>query len=251
MSNRFTSPWFVACFCGALVLLMKVTAPSGGEADRSPEYQAACHGPPLGTIAKRYKAQEDGYFVNTIFDRIDKADYLAVEKARAEYAAANTPEAIAQAKAEFAASSARMAEERDRKEAEDAALKEATRPRMVLRPVDVNTGSEQDLAEVISLDSTVAAQIVAERTKRRFANWDDLVGRVVGLSAAQSAVEASICGLTVNGTGMYGAPLNADMAATIYERRHDQRPIISLAPAGAQGSAPAYQAPGPGSMYAR
>jgi hypothetical protein len=42
--------------------------------------------------------------------------------------------------------------------------------------------------------------------------------RVIGLSAAQTAVYASICGLNVDGKSLDGAPPNAAMAASISKK---------------------------------
>ena len=71
------------------------------------------------------------------------------------------------------------------------------------RTVDANTATEADLSTVVS--SAVAGQIVGARSKRRFMNWADLVDRG-GLRAAQSALFASLRGLTVDGQSLPGAP---------------------------------------------
>jgi len=226
---HFSRSLVFACTFGvALVLILKLVSP--GEFVPTPEYEAACIGPPLRTMEKRYKAEEEGHFVNRQFDCIDKASYVAEAKWRAESAAANTPEALAKQRAEFAAADARRAEERRRREAEAAAHDEATRPELVLRLVDANTATEADIAGVFPVGPEGSRQIVEERGKRRFSGWDDLVSRVVALSAAQSAFYASTAGLTVNGASMDGAPMNADLAAVIYERQHGRRPLVRLAP---------------------
>ena len=207
---------------------MKLFSPST-EFDPSPEYAAACHGPPLRTMANRYKAEEDGYFVNRQFDCIDKVSYEAEAKWRAQSAAANTPEALARQREEFAAADARRAAERERELAAEAAAEEASRPQLVLRRVDANTASLADITSVISVGPEVAAQVVTERTMRRFASWDDMVARVAGLSAAQSALYASVSGLTVDGRSMDGAPVRPDIAALIYEQQHGRRAVVTLA----------------------
>ncbi|MDO8331642.1 MAG: DUF4124 domain-containing protein [Fluviicoccus sp.] len=83
--------------------------------------------------------------------------------------------------------------------------------------VEINTASEADLQSVVH--ANIAKQIIAEREKDHFRNWADVVHRVVGLSAAQTAVIASISGLTVNGKSLDGAPPDAALAATIKSRR--------------------------------
>ena len=71
------------------------------------------------------------------------------------------------------------------------------------RTVDANTATEADLSTVVS--PAVAGQIVGARSQRRFMNWADLVDRG-GLRSAQSALFASLRGLTVDGQSLPGAP---------------------------------------------
>ena len=72
-----------------------------------------------------------------------------------------------------------------------------------VRKVDANTATEADLSTVVR--PAVAGQIVGARSKRPFANWADLVDRG-GLRTAQSALFASLRGLTVEGQSLPGAP---------------------------------------------
>jgi DNA uptake protein ComE-like DNA-binding protein len=188
----------------------------------SPAYQAICHGAPLHTTEQLNQAMEDGYAVNRQFMCIEKISFAQMAESKAKWEAGNTPEAIAKRQAEFAEQQARNAEERARLRAAEESSKTVV-PTIVLRNVDVNTASESDIANVITVGSDVAAQIVQERNKRRFANWVDLVNRVVGLSAAQPAAYASICGLNVNGKSLDGAPPNSTMAASLYEKYQSYR----------------------------
>src|SRR5690606_2876527 len=111
---------------------------------------------------------------------IEKASYLAMEQSKADRAAASTPEAIARRKAEGDARDARLAEERERRRALEAARPV---PTYTLRLVDANTASEAELAAVCSVDAAGAAQIVGERVANgRFADWADLVHRVRAVS---------------------------------------------------------------------
>lgn len=177
----------------------------------SPAYQAACHGPPLRTIEQRNQALEDGYEVNRKYQCIDKTSYVAVSEQRARWAAANTPEAIAQRKADRERV---ISEERARAAiANESAGPVAAPPPFTLKHVDANTASESDLASAPGVGPAVAAQVIEERNKRRFSNWADLVSRVVGLSAAQTAFYASVCGLNVDGQSLLGAPPNPVAAA--------------------------------------
>jgi hypothetical protein len=71
----------------------------------------------------------------------------------------------------------------------------------------------------------VAAQVIAERNKRHFSDWADLVNRVTGLSSAQSAVLASSCGLSVDGKILYGAPHSRLRGAITAAGRIQSRPV--------------------------
>ena len=207
----------------AFLIAVCLTLPGCG-GDRAKKeaaaYKAACEGQPLRTAERRQKAMEDGYDINKNYDCIDKASFEAEKKRKAEWAAANTPEAKAERQAEF---ERRAAQERSRREAaerqaaEEAAAKPVVPP--TLRPTDVNTATEAELANVFGVEAEGAAQIVAERKKGRFKSWADLVSRVAGLSAAQTAYYASVGGLTVDGQSLSGAAPDAALAAALKKRR--------------------------------
>lgn len=190
------------------------------QVEDTPAYKAACHGPPLhADTERRNSAFEEGYAINSTFDCIDKASFLRINEENARLAAANTPEARAASKAE---QQRLMAEQQARAAAARAAVEErqSTLPVQAIVQVDVNTGTEAELAGIPPLDSTVAAQIAEQRRLRPFSSWGDLVSRVAGLSAAQTAMYASTAGLTVNGQSLPGAPPNAEMAAQLRGRYH-------------------------------
>lgn len=65
------------------------------EGESSSAYQAACAGPPLRNIDARNDALEYGYTINQRYNCIDKSSFVAVKEQRDQWAAANTPEAIA------------------------------------------------------------------------------------------------------------------------------------------------------------
>jgi hypothetical protein len=186
--------------------------------EQTPEYLAACEGPPLRDVGMINQAMEDGYDINRHFRCIDKASFLAKKERHARWLAANTPEAKAKREAEFEALKARGREEQALREANEAKLAALKPLPVVLHKVDVNTAGEAELAEVISIGAQTAAQIVAARKVRRFEHWPDLVRRVISLSAAQPAAFASICGLTVNGKSLAGAAPDATMAAAIRDK---------------------------------
>jgi DNA uptake protein ComE-like DNA-binding protein len=208
----------IAILIVTLLMSLMVASCSKEMEESSAAYQAACQGPPLRTVELRNKAMEDGYGINRQYDCIDKASFVAVNEQRAQWEAANTPEAIAKREAEFAEQRARYAEQRAREAAAEESSTTEALPNVVLRNTDVNTATEADIANVISVGPEVAAQIIGERNKRRFNDWADLVNRVIGLSAAQTAVYASICGLNVDGKSLDGAPPNAAMAASISKK---------------------------------
>ena len=89
------------------------------------------------------------------------------------------------------------------------------------RTIDANSATEADLSSVVS--PTTAGQILGERNKGRFANWPDLIHRVVGLSAAQTAFLASLRGLTVGGQSLPGASPNPALAEQFEARLRGNR----------------------------
>ena len=199
----------------ALSIACAVIAGCGRGPDTTAEYQAICHGPPLRTVEARNQALEDGYEVIRMFDCIGKASYAERIASGENAAAARTPAAIARRQQER---EAMIAEERARRAAEDgrkSLVPPSTRTYAVTRPVEANTASEDELASVLNVGASTARQIVAQRDKRPFDHWPDLVRRVVGLSAARPALYASIGGLVVNGRGLDGAPFDPQFAAQL------------------------------------
>lgn len=202
------------------VVLCLLTSACSKDPTLTPEYQAACHGDPLHTVEERNQALEDGYTMHPQFNCITRASHLAMLEAQAQREAWRSAEAVAKRKAETDARSAEVAEARERKQAE-AAAQAAALAAMVyeLRHVDVNTATESDIAAVCSIGPNTAADITRERESNGpFADWANLVHRVVGVSSAQNAVFASTCGLNVNGESLNGAPADADAAQALFQR---------------------------------
>jgi len=187
-------------------------------------YKAACHGPPLHGVEEYEQAQVAGYTINRVYDCIDKASFEAVAAQKAQWEAANTPAAIAQREAEWAQKKAEGDAQRERDEwqrqrdAEREARELDEAAKQPVAAVDVNRAWKSDLAAVASIGADTAQEIVAERRNRRFDNWIDLIRRVRGLGTAQTAVYASVCGLTVDGNSLAGAPPNARMAAMLKKK---------------------------------
>ena len=71
--------------------------------------------------------------------------------------------------------------------------------------VDVNKGSEAELDSIKGIGPATSKQIVAERKKAEFKNWDDLISRVKGLGD-KTAAKLSEGGLTVSGASYKSAP---------------------------------------------
>jgi competence protein ComEA len=77
--------------------------------------------------------------------------------------------------------------------------------------VDVNKGSEAELDSIKGIGPATSKQILAERKKAEFKNWDDLISRVKGLGD-KTAAKLSEGGLTVGGTS-YKPAADAKKAA--------------------------------------
>ena len=105
---------------GSLIVGLVITGCSP-KPEATAGFQAACEGPPLGSIERRNQAMEDGYGVNRRYDCIDKASFAAVREQRLRWEVANTPEAIARREEEYAEARARYAEQRAREAAAPAA----------------------------------------------------------------------------------------------------------------------------------
>ena len=68
---------------------------------------------------------------------------------------------------------------------------------------------------MLNVGPATARNIVEERDKAPFRDWGDLVRRVVGLSAAKTALFASTGGLVVDGRSLEGAPFDPAFAAEL------------------------------------
>lgn len=69
--------------------------------------------------------------------------------------------------------------------------------------VDVNKASEADLDGIKGIGPATSKQILAERKKGEFKDWDDLMRRVKGIGEARAA-KLSSDGLTVDGKTFTG-----------------------------------------------
>ena len=94
--------------------------------------------------------------------------------------------------------------------------------------VDVNKGSEAELDSIKGIGPATSKQIMTERKKAEFKNWDDLISRVKGLGD-KTAAKLSEGGLTVGGTS-YKPSAAAPKAAA--------KPAATPAAAAAPATAP-------------
>lgn len=72
--------------------------------------------------------------------------------------------------------------------------------------VDINKASQAELESIKGIGPSVSERMMAERSKKAFADWSDLQTRVKGVGAGNAA-KFSAAGLTVN-----GKPFSADAA---------------------------------------
>lgn len=206
----------------ASLLVAAVAAAACRPSQPSADYLAVCEGPPLRTVERRQQAMQDGYEIDRRYDCTTKISATVLAEQKAQWDAANTPEAKAARQAEFdrrAAESKMHLEAQAQVEAEARAERERRWTATELVPiesVEINSATESQLARLQGLDADVVQQIVVERAKGGFKGWDDVVRRVVGLSAAETAARASAFGLTVNGRSLEGA--EPDSAIARYAR---------------------------------
>lgn len=202
----------------ASLLIAAVAVVACKPSQPSADYLGVCEGPPLRTVERREQAMQDGYEIDRRYDCTTKRSAKALAEQKAKWEAANTPEAKAARQAEFdrrAAEGKRHFEEQAKAEAEARAERErrwAMAEAMPIEAVEINSATELQLANLQGLSADTVHQIITERTKGSFRGWDDVVRRVVGLSAAETAVRASAFGLTVNGHSLEGAEPDSDMA---------------------------------------
>lgn len=209
------------------ILAAAVAAVACNPSQPSADYLAACEGSPLRTLERRNQAMEDGYEIDRRYDCTTKQSAKSLAEQKAKWEAANTPEAKAARQAEFERRAAEgKINDAAHAKAEAEARAEREQRRVVaeaapIEAVEINSATELQLTGLQGLGVDTVNQIVVERTKGRFMGWGDVVRRVVGLGAAETAVRASAFGLTVNGRSLEGAEPESAMAK--YVRDNWQR----------------------------
>lgn len=208
----------------ASLLIAAVAAVACKPSQPSADYLAVCEGQPLGTTERRNQAMEDGYVIDRRYDCITKQSAKVLAEQKTQWEAANTPEAKAARQAAFERSAAEgkiRLEAQAKAEIEARAERErqwATAEAAPIENLEINSATESQLASMQGMSADVAHQIAEERMKARFKDWDDVVRRVVGLSAAETAVRASAFGLTVNGRSLEGAEPGSAIARYAREK---------------------------------
>ena len=71
--------------------------------------------------------------------------------------------------------------------------------------VEANKATQAELEAISGIGPTISANIVAERKKGDFKDWNDLLSRVQGVGD-RSAAKLSAGGMTINGKPYGGAP---------------------------------------------
>jgi len=188
-------------------------------------YALACEGPPLRTVERRNKAMEDGYLINQMYDCIDKAAFADAVEEKKKWDAANTPEAKARAASIKAAHDAENATLRALAATIQPDAQATPKPDLEVpfRIQDANTAPEADLAQALGMTPDTARQMVEERTRQPFKDWDDMRSRVAALRFARHAMYANIGGLRVNGQPLPGGPPDDEtltVAKNLWRRQH-------------------------------
>lgn len=80
--------------------------------------------------------------------------------------------------------------------------------------LDVNRASLADIERLRGVGTTLAANLIDERDKAAFKDWNDLIQRVRGIGAANAA-RLSAQGLTVNGAAYRSATPGAGASAPL------------------------------------
>lgn len=100
--------------------------------------------------------------------------------------------------------------------------------------VDVNKATAAELDGIKGIGPAISGKILEERKKGSFKDWNDLIGRVSGISET-SAARFSASGLTINGSAYSGAPAKkapeARPAANAKEAAATAKKDVPMAPA--------------------
>ena len=194
----------------AQFILLGITISSCTKIDDS-AYEAACHGDSL-TAATRTEAIENGWQINEGYDCVDKASYD-------KWAAAFPPKNLATETSSISDKQEKAKVDRTKEPTDREQYIAEAIANMNTRPVEANTAYYFELGNIVGVGDEAGGQILQAREKRLFTDWDDLLTRVPVFKVAQTAHNASISGMTVNGKSLPGANPNAKAAAAIYEKQ--------------------------------
>lgn len=193
----------------ALILLG--IAISGCSKVHSSGFKAACHGEEL-TAATQSLAIENGWQINESYNCIDKASYD-------KWAAALSPEELAAETSSFSGKQEKIKDDSAQEPIDNEQYIAEALANMNTRPVEANTAEWFELGNIVGVGDEAGTQIMQAREKRLFTDWDDLLMRVPVFKVAETAYNASISGMTVNGKSLPGADPDPKAAAAIYEKQ--------------------------------
>ena len=174
-------------------------------------YKAACHGDPL-TAATHTQALENGWQINAAYNCVDKTSYD-------KWAAALSPEELVAETSSLSDKQEIIKVDRTQELTDKEQYIAEALANMNTRPVEANTAYYFELGNIVGVGNEAGMQILQARAKRLFTDWDDLLTRVPVFKVVQTAHDASISGMTVNGKSLPGADPDPKAAAAIYEKQ--------------------------------
>jgi hypothetical protein len=193
-----------------LVILLG-SAISGCSKVQSSGFKAACHGDEL-TAATETLAIENGWQINGAYNCVDKTSYD-------KWAAALSPEEIKDVMSSFSDKQEKAKDDRAQELIDNEQYIAEALANMNTQPVEANTAEWFELGNIIGVGDEAGTQIMQAREKRLFTDWDDLLTRVPVFKVANTAHDASISGMTVNGKSLPGADQDPKASAALFEKQ--------------------------------
>jgi competence protein ComEA len=102
--------------------------------------------------------------------------------------------------------------------------------------VDANKATQTELEAISGIGPAISANIISERKKGDFKDWNDLVARIKGVGD-KNAAKFSEGGLTVNGKAYPGAPAEPAKATTTAKAPATAKAATAATPATAAAPA--------------
>ena len=101
--------------------------------------------------------------------------------------------------------------------------------------VDANKATQTELEAISGIGPAISANIISERKKGDFKDWNDLVARIKGVGD-KNAAKFSEGGLTVNGKAYPGAPAEPAKATTTAKTAAADKSGVDKAASAVKGS---------------